>query len=235
FTRYACKMATGSGKTTVMGMLAAWSLLNKLNARGDARFSDVVLIVCPNITIRNRLQELDPLLGEASLYRKRDLVPQHLMALLARGRVLVTNWHVFEPREVNTVGGDSARVVKRGAPILVKATRVIDGRRQEVTETRYLESDTALVQRVLGREIGGKKNILIFNDEAHHAYRIRQDEPDEYEDELFGEPEEGEAQAKEATVWIEGLDKIHKLRGVNFCIDLSATPYYLNRVGQEAN
>ena len=61
FERYACKMATGSGKTTVMGMLAAWSILNKLNNRSDARFSDVVLVVCPNVTIRQRLAELDPL------------------------------------------------------------------------------------------------------------------------------------------------------------------------------
>ena len=30
FRRCACKMATGSGKTTVMGMLAAWSILNKV-------------------------------------------------------------------------------------------------------------------------------------------------------------------------------------------------------------
>jgi type III restriction enzyme len=67
-------MATGSGKTTVMGMLAAWSILNKAD-RGDSRFSDVVLIVCPNVTIKNRLLELDPNLGEASLYRTRDLVP----------------------------------------------------------------------------------------------------------------------------------------------------------------
>ena len=34
FVRYACKMATGSGKTTVMGMLAAWSILN-LRDRAD--------------------------------------------------------------------------------------------------------------------------------------------------------------------------------------------------------
>ncbi len=47
FQRYACKMATGSGKTTVMGMLAAWSILNKVNDRANARFSDVVLVVCP--------------------------------------------------------------------------------------------------------------------------------------------------------------------------------------------
>jgi type III restriction enzyme len=68
-------MATGSGKTTVMCMLAAWSILNKVASRGDARFSDVVLVVCPNVTIRNRLRELDPLNAEASLYRTRDLVP----------------------------------------------------------------------------------------------------------------------------------------------------------------
>lgn len=35
FRQLACKMATGAGKTTVMGMLAAWSILNKVNARGD--------------------------------------------------------------------------------------------------------------------------------------------------------------------------------------------------------
>src|SRR2546427_12854318 len=40
---------------------------------------------------------------------------------------------------------------------------------------------------------------------------------------------------KEATVWIDGLDRIQKLRGINFCIDLSATPYFLGRVGQETN
>jgi type III restriction enzyme len=46
FRRYACKMATGAGKTTVMAMLSAWSILNKVNDRGDARFSDTVLAVC---------------------------------------------------------------------------------------------------------------------------------------------------------------------------------------------
>jgi hypothetical protein len=51
FRRYACKMATGSGKTTVTGMLYAWSILNKIASRADARFSEVGL-VCPNLTIR---------------------------------------------------------------------------------------------------------------------------------------------------------------------------------------
>jgi type III restriction enzyme len=58
-----------SGKSTVMAMLAAWSILNKITDRSDARFSDVVLVVRPNVTIRSRLGEIDPEQGEASLYR----------------------------------------------------------------------------------------------------------------------------------------------------------------------
>jgi type III restriction enzyme len=88
---------------------------------------------------------------------------------------------------------------------------------------------------VLGRAVGGKQNILVFNDEAHHAYRIRRPEAEESEAELFGEDEEVEAFFQEATVWVDGLDRIHKLRGINFCLDLSATPYYLGRVGQDTN
>ena len=98
-----------------------------------------------------------------------------------------------------------------------------------------MESDTALVSRVLGREVGGKQNILIFSDEAHHAYRIRREEPDPGEEDLLGDEDEAEDFYKEATVWVDGLDRIHKLRGINACIDLSATPHYLGRVGQDTN
>ncbi len=222
FTRYACKMATGSGKTTVIGLLAAWSLLNKVNDHGDARFSDVALVVCPNITIRDRLAELDPQLGERSLYRTRDLVPPHLMDTLRRGKVLILNWQQLQPQEMGQVGGVGARVVQRGP-----------------------QSDSALVQHVLGQRIGGKGNLLVFNDEAHHAYRLRPSEAESGEEQipLLGDAAAEAAtpaaeadelvSAKEATVWVEGLDKINKLRGINACIDLSATPYYLNNTGNE--
>jgi type III restriction enzyme len=272
FLRYACKMATGTGKTTVMGMVAAWSVLNKVNDRSDARFSDVVLAVCPNVTIRDRLRELDPALGEASVYRSRDLVPAHLMPLLTQGRVLVVNWHQFELQSTQP-GGVRARVTKAGVPVVARETITIgpktttargtryltledyerqvsagllDVRGEErdragnlkkvaVETVRYVESETAFVNRVLGREVGGKQNILVINDEAHHAYRIRRDEPEEDEEDLFGEKEEAEEFFKEATVWVDGLDRIHKLRGINFCLDLSATPYFLGRVGQATN
>jgi type III restriction enzyme len=272
FIRCACKMATGAGKTTVMGMLAAWSILNKVNDRGDGRFSDVVLIVCPNTTIRNRLQELDPRNGEASLYRTRDLVPPHMMPLLTQGRVLVTNWHIFEPQAVQ-VGGTSAKVAKVGRPVVTREAITIapktttargsryltqqdfdrqvaagmltvleeerdkDGalRKVRVESVRYVESDTRWIERVVGREVGGKQNILVMNDEAHHAYRIRREEEDPDEGERLGEREEEEEFFQEATVWVDGLDRIHKMRGINFCVDLSATPYFLGRVGQDTN
>ena len=231
FLRYACKMATGSGKTLVMGMLATWSILNKMANRSDPRFSDTVLIICPNITIRERLQELDPNRGEASLYRTFDLIPPHLMNDLRRGQMIITNWHVLEAKETNTVGRATSRVVRRGLPRKVKVTRNINGKKVETIETKYFESDTAVVERknVLGKA-KGKSNILVFNDEAHHAYRIRQldntPETEEY-DEL------AEVEQKEATVWIEGLDKINRIRGINFCVDLSATPFYLTNTGND--
>ena len=102
-------------------------------------------------------------------------------------------------------------------------------KKAQVESLRYVESNTALLDRVLGREVGGKQNILVFNDEAHHAYRIRRAEPEEDEE------DEDEEFFKEATVWIEGLDRVHKHCGINFCVDLSATPYFLGRVGQDTN
>jgi len=100
--------------------------------------------------------------------------------------------------------------------------------------TRYVESDASIVARVLGRA-KGKQNILVLNDEAHHAYRIRRD-TDSEEDalDLFGDDEQEQEYVREATVWIEGLDRINALRGINLCVDLSATPYYLGRMGRDS-
>lgn len=274
FLRYACKMATGAGKTTVMAMIAAWSILNKVGRKSDPRFSDTVLVVCPNITIRDRLQELDPLKGETSIYRTRDLIPREdaYLTALQKGRVIITNWHVFEPQAMQ-VGGTRSKVARQGVPIVTRELIHIgpkstsargkrylsfeDYRRQAdngmidvlsedrdseghltkaVVEARkYVESDAAIIARVLGRAVGGKRNILVFNDEAHHAYRIRRPEAGEEELELFGEEEERDEFFREANVWMEGLDRVHTHRRINFCVDLSATPYFLARVGQQTN
>ena len=156
FARYACKMATGSGKTTVMGMLAAWSILNKVNDRSNAKYSDVVLVVCPNVTIRNRLRELDPDEGEASIYYTRDLVPPDMRADLIKGRVLVRNWHVFQPQGTQT-GGESAKVVKAG--VAVEARRNDRDWRKEYDRPRQSVSDAG--------------NAAIANRQWHDRSEIR--------------------------------------------------------------
>jgi type III restriction enzyme len=124
-TRYACKMATGSGKTVVMGMVIAWQVLNKLANPQDRRFSDAVLLVCPNLTIRERLQVLLPW-KPGNYYEKFDLVPRGMLERLQQGRFQITNWHLLQPRD----DGRSRSVVQRG-----------------------VESDTAFCRRVL-KELG---------------------------------------------------------------------------------
>jgi type III restriction enzyme len=264
FQRYALKMATGSGKTTVMGMIAVWSILNKITDPQNGAYSDTVLIVCPNVTIRDRLQELDPERDELSLYRTRELVPPHWMTELRRGEVFVTNWHNLERRETRDVNSQTARVVKRGQAIerirTIKVTPAVtaeqiqqqatlgafeivavetkrDGspRAFGVKETQYLETDAAFLKRVLGGRKGRSSAILVMNDEAHHAYRRGALE----DGDLFGEEDETTAaNLREATVWIEGLDRINKAlggrgNGIRLCVDLSATPFYIQGSGNE--
>ena len=59
-------------------------------------------------------------------------------------------------------------------------------------------------------------NIVVINDEAHHAWRIPA------ESKVRGVQKED---IEEATKWIGGLDRIHQTRGILTCFDFSATPF----------
>lgn len=202
-TRYAVKMATASGKTVVMGMVIAWQVLNKIANPQDRRFSDSVLLVCPNITIKERLQVLLPW-NPQNYYVEFSLLPAGMLEKLQQGKFEITNWHLFQPQDDSR----SKSVVQRGP-----------------------ESDRAFCRRVL-KELGNKQNILVINDEAHHAYRPAQLlEPEELKQLRKEEREELEEEFRAATVWIGGLDKIHAVRGINMCADFSATPFYIRGSG----
>jgi len=71
--RLAMKMATGSGKTTVMAMLIAWHTVNAVRSPQSNLFSKGFLIVTPGITIRDRLRVLLPSDPE-NYYTTRHLV-----------------------------------------------------------------------------------------------------------------------------------------------------------------
>lgn len=204
-TRLGCKMATGSGKTVVMAMLVAWTLCNRGQVPGDERFPSAVLVVCPNLTIKERLQVLRPENAE-NYYAAFDLVPTRLRPLLNAGRVLVTNWHLFAPESEHSEGGKSYVVVNKGA-----------------------EGPEAFARRVLG-ELWGRGPILVLNDEAHHAWRPKPADDPEAPAAGEGKAAKAKVQAEdleEATVWINGLDTLNRAVGVRGCVDLSATPFYI--------
>jgi type III restriction enzyme len=201
--RYCPKIATGTGKTVVMAMLIAWSVLNKLFNKQDRRFSDAVLVICPSLTVRRQDAERLTPSNPKNFYEKFDLVPSSLVAYLSKGRYLVTNWHLFLP-EVDP----ETRVVQRGD-----------------------ESDSAFCRRTL-RELGEKENILVLNDEAHHAHRPAPIVEKYQQIKLVGEEKERfQEEIEEATRWVSALDRINKIRGINFCVDFTATPFFIGGSG----
>ena len=63
-------------------------------------------------------------------------------------------------------------------------------------------------------------NLLVINDEAHHAWRINMEAKGKYL-----RSRDLKDSAEEATVWIGGLDRLSKSRGILTCYDFSATPF----------
>lgn len=208
--RMALKMATGTGKTVVMGMLIAWHVLNKVENPQDARFSDSFLIVSPGITIRDRLRVLLPS-DPNNYYRQRDLVPPEDVEKLGRAKIVITNYHAFQLREK----GDAARL-----------TKVLLGGTDKAGV--FTETPDQMVRRVC-RDLGTKRNIVVLNDEAHHCYRRR---PEAEDEKLKGDDrKEAEVRDREARVWLSGIEAVKKKLGVRAVYDLSATPFFLRGSG----
>ena len=71
--RLALKLATGTGKTTVMAMLIAWQTINAVRRPQSRRFTRGFLVVTPGITIKDRLRVLQPN-DPDSYYGSRELI-----------------------------------------------------------------------------------------------------------------------------------------------------------------
>lgn len=114
-----------------------------------------------------------------------------LRSKLNQAEILVENWHTLMPLKE-----PDRSVVKKGK-----------------------EPDEVFAKRVLGK-LAQCKDIVVINDEAHHAYR----KPADIKISKAHAAELG-IDLDEATRWIEGLDRIHKTRRIQRCFDLSATPF----------
>ena len=107
-----------------------------------------------------------------------------------------------------------ARVVVRNWHALAWDTEAQLKKKRSV-DKRGAKSDEAYAREVLG-ELANSKNFIVINDEAHHARRIPAGAKLSREE---------KQEAEEATIWIGGLDRLNRSRGIQTVYDFSATPF----------
>lgn len=165
WTRYMVKMATGAGKTKVMGLTLVWSYFHKLY-ENDSQLSKNFLVIAPNIIVLNRLlKDFDglkmffeePFIPDNGLDNKDWLndfqltlhIQDELKPITENGNIFLTNIH---------------RVFFNEEPI-------------ESFETTFLgvkpkpDADTSKGLD-LGKVLRSDKikDLVVLNDEAHHIH-----------------------------------------------------------------
>ncbi len=218
--RVALRMATGTGKTTVMACLVAWYAVNRRHEhrgddRGLAKNVDRVVVICPGRTIRDRLAVLNPR-AKHNLYDEWRLVPSKLRRRLRGFPVEIVNWEKLQPRkgvfyaDIETKG----KREKRGSPL--NRTQVIQLAGGE-TASGETESREEMWARLLGPAKANRpERVVVLNDEGHHCWERKDREVKDRE--------------VKKGVWMEALHALreHRTYRLAQAIDLSATPIFVN-------
>ncbi len=152
--RYACKMATGSGKTAVMAMLIAWQTLNAVGTRRtrNLRHGQRFAVLAPGLTVRERLEVLRPS-HLHNIYDEMGLVPTALRSRLNQAQVKVVNFQAFVRRDHLGATGAARKLLR-------------------VDAEHHREDHVRAAERVLrGLSRGAAYgDIVVINDEAHHCW-----------------------------------------------------------------
>ena len=199
--RTAVKMATGAGKTRVMGMLIAWWC-----ARMGSRGAGVpnVLVVAPNLTIKRNLEKSLCNVEDGNVYQ--HILPPNFNI---RPRVAVENYHQFQPHG-ERIDGESISKTMKG---------LLSGGGELPSSMR--ETAESMLDRKLGALRGGSP-LLVLNDEAHHCYLTTGDR---------GGDAQSRQWEREAGVWFSLLQELRdsSVFELGLVVDLSATPMFLRR------
>ena len=140
-------------------------------------------------------------------------MPNDLLPVISRAKIVITNFHAFKRRE-------RIDLSKGGRALL-------QGRQGEDLKTT--ETEGQMIQRVMP-ELMGMRNVLVLNDEGHHCYREKL--YDSEEETLRGdEKREAELNKEAARLWISGLEVVNRKLRVSRVVDLSATPFFLSGSG----
>ncbi|MYD35107.1 MAG: hypothetical protein F4W98_14705 [Acidimicrobiales bacterium] len=223
--RYCAKMATGTGKTAVMGMLIAWQTLNAVRShrQRNLQHSSLFLVLTPGLTVRDRLAVLAPSAPD-NVYEELGLVPGELRDDLAAARVDVVNFQAFRRRDPTESSG--------AQKALLGATRI-----------DQTESPQAMMRRVVGDLLarrGAHGDLVVINDEAHHCYLPPDAEADGSAG--TGQTAEERSENKVAAVWFNAVRTLRDMGALGErdrfggqaspVYDFSATPMWIGRAAR---
>ncbi|TAN11667.1 MAG: type III restriction endonuclease subunit R [Chitinophagaceae bacterium] len=165
WTRYVVKMATGAGKTKVMGLTLIWSYFHKLYEE-NSQLSQNFLVIAPNIIVLNRLlKDFEGL----KMFREEPFIPDNGYG----GR----DWqNDFQP--TLHIQDDLKPVSESGNIFITNIHRVFLNENPEQTvETIFLgikpKPDADVSKGMdLGKVLRSDKihDIVVLNDEAHHIH-----------------------------------------------------------------
>jgi type III restriction enzyme len=239
--KYCLKMATGTGKTWVLGALLIWQYLNaRFEEAPSGRFTKRFLIVAPGLIVYERL--LDAYLGkeepggtrsfETSDFKKfeelfiprayKEILFGFIQANVVRkeelgrkvtgdGMIAITNWHALVGEEEEETSSASPLEDPSGA---VKELLPVTPGTSAGHSLESLDN-----QYLSGGEIeylAGLDNLVVFNDEAHHIHETKK------------------AGIVSEVEWQKSLNQIAEGKGNRFVqIDFSATPYDVTGSGQK--
>ena len=165
WTRYVIKMATGAGKTKVMGLTLVWSYFHKLYV-ADSKLSRDFLVIAPNIIVLNRLRrDFDGL----KMFFEEPFIPDNGYVDKDWKNDFQLTLHIQD---------DLKPITESGNIFLTNIHRVFFNKEPaESFETTFLGvKPKANADTSRGLDLGKVmrsdkiKDLVILNDEAHHIH-----------------------------------------------------------------
>ena len=165
WTRYAYKMATGSGKTKVMSLLIAWSYFNALreDSATASDYSKTFLVLAPNVIVYERLKQ--DFGDNGKIFREDPVIPPEWR----------DQWQV----EIVTRDEPSDFVTRDGALFLTNVQQMYDRatsrRTQEPQKLRdvigepVVDADVS-AGRMIRQALERRNDLMVLNDEGHHVH-----------------------------------------------------------------
>lgn len=223
--RLAVCMATGTGKTIVMAMLIAWHTMLSLHggSKQSAAHARTFVIITPGLTVKDRLQELNPQKA-GHIYWEQNLLPRKYKQDILQAQVRIVNFQAFRQREL--LAGASADQKN-----MIELARQRRGTAGQVNSAEHYSS---MLERVLGLPSGAQyRNLVVLNDEAHHCYGENPSSLKAFKQQKITQKEtfskkEAESQKFNAKQWFSILEGLHRQKRLLVAHDLSATPYYVS-------